>query len=166
MVWLLYGYHFTERHHTHLVGLLAKHFRLSEFRDWQLQAIDAVLNGKDALVVQPTGGGKSICYQLPPFVTKKPTIIITPTIALIIDQVTKAKEKGIRSTFLGSGQKDLTTTAKIAKGEYDLVYLTPEKLFVTNGSLQQPFLQLEKQQKVGLIAVDEAHLILSWKTFR
>ena len=163
---MLHGYHFTERHHTHLVGLLAKHFKLSEFRDWQLQAIDTVLNGKDALVVQPTGSGKSICYQLPPFAIKKVTSVITPTIGLMIDQVTKAKEKGIRGTFLGSGQKDLTTTSKIAEGEYDLVYVTPEKLFTTNGSLQPPFSQLARQQKVGLIAVDEAHLILSWKTFR
>ncbi len=119
-----------------------------------------MLSGKDALVVQPTSSGKSICYQLPPFATKKTTIVVTPTIALTIDQVAKAEEKGIRGSLLGSGQKDPSTTSKVAEGEYDLVYVTPEKLFTTNGSLQTPFLQLAKQQKVGLVAVDKAHLIL------
>ncbi len=155
-----------ERHHTRLVGLLAKHLKLSEFRDWQLQAVNTLLNGKDALVVQPTGSGKSICYQLPPFVTSKMTIVVTPTIALMIDQVAKAEEKGIQCTFLGTGQKDLSVTTKVADGAYELVYVTPERLFATNGSLQSPFHQLARQQKVGLVALDEAHLIASWKTFR
>ena len=146
--------------------MLAKHFKLSEFKDWQLKAIDAVLEGKDFLIIQPTGSGKSICYQLPPFATKKMTVVVTPTIALMVDQVNKMAEKGIRATFLGSGQKDLSVPGKICQGSYDLVYVTPEKLFATNGNLQFPFTQLMKENKIGLVAIDEAHLVASWQKFR
>lgn len=74
--------------------------------------------------------------------------------------------KGLRATFLGTAQKDPSAERSVKNGNVDIVYLTPERLFTETGTIQQPFPDLIKQQRIGLIAVDEAHLVWSWSSFR
>ena len=85
---------------------LAEKFNLTRFRDYQKQAIAAILDGKDCLIIQPTGSGKSLCFQFPPVYQNKKSIVITPTISLMKDQVTNCREKGVHAIFLGSAQLD------------------------------------------------------------
>ena len=86
-------------------GILVKQFGLTSFHNWQLKIIQAVLVRKNMFVLQPTGSGKSFCFQFPPLVMKKMTVFLTPTIALMNDQTVPMIEKGIRATYLGSTQK-------------------------------------------------------------
>lgn len=155
-----------ELHEMQMTGILVKQFGLTAFRDWQLEIIQAVLARKNTFVLQPTGSGKSLCFQFPPLVTKKMTVVLTPTIALMNDQTVAMIEKGIRATYLGSTQKDPKVEEKIATGQFDLVYVTPEKFFDTAGGLRRFFHDLISVGSVGLIAIDEAHLIPYWKSFR
>ena len=142
-----------------MTGILVKQFGLTSFHDWQLKIIQAALARKNTFVLQPTGSGKSLCFQFPPLVTKKMTVVLTPTIALMNDQTVAMTEKGIRATYLGSTQKDPKVKEKIAAGKFDLVYVTPERFFDTAGGLRQFFHDLVSVGSVGLIAVDEANLI-------
>ena len=89
-----------------MVGVLAERFKLTQFKDWQMNAIKAVLSGLDALVVQPTGCGKSLCFQFPAVWLKKTAIVLTPTVSLMSDQTTSLTARGISATFLGSAQRD------------------------------------------------------------
>ena len=107
--------------------MLAKHFHLHNFKPWQTLAINAVLKGRDALVVQPTGSGKSLCFQFPSLITNKITIVLTPTISLMADQTQSLLVKGLCATFLGTAQKDPTADVSLRNGEVDIVYLTPEQ---------------------------------------
>lgn len=99
-------------------------------------------------------------------ITNKITIVLTPTISLMADQTQSLVVKGLRATFLGTAQKDPTTDVALRNGEVDIVYLTPERLFTETGAVQQPFPELIKQHRIGLIAVDEAHLVWNWNSFR
>ncbi len=92
-----------------------KHFCKSQSKDWQLRTINAVLGGKNALVVQPTGSGKSLCFQFPCAVTGKLTIVLMPTVSLILDQDKALKGTGLRVTYLGTMQSDKTILQKIAQ---------------------------------------------------
>ena len=154
-----------ELHEMQMTGILVKQFGLTAFRDWQLEIIQAVLVRKNTFVLQPTGSGKSLCFQFPPLVTKKMTVVLTPTIALMNNQTVAMIEKGIRATYLGSTQKDPKVEEKIATGQFDLVYVTPEKFFDIAGGLRRFFHDLISVGSVGLIAI-EAHLISYWKSFR
>ena len=95
---------FTEESTTQLLGLLEKNFGLTAFKIWQLEA--PVIKGKNALVIQPTGSGKSLCVSFPPFATKKLSIVINPTINLMADQVKSLIKHGISVAHLGGGKKD------------------------------------------------------------
>lgn len=92
---------------------------------WQLKAIWVILEGENSLIVQPTGSGKSLCYQFPCTVTQKITIVLTPTISLMMDQVESLISTGLWATFLGSAQKNTTVTAKVAQGQFDIIFCTP-----------------------------------------
>jgi len=92
------------------IGILAQHFQLTSLHGWQEKVIAAVLDGRNSVVIQPTGSGKSLCFQLPPFLCEgKMAVVITPTISLMVDQATSLSDAGIPATYLGSAQSDNTS---------------------------------------------------------
>ena len=134
-------------------------FGLSSFRPGQREVIQAVLDGKDALCIMPTGGGKSLCYQLPAVVREGLTLVVSPLIALMKDQVDALAAQGIAATFVNSSltqSEQHERIERMAAGEYDLVYIAPERLRSTL------FLEKVRESKVQLLAVDEAHCISEW----
>ncbi|WP_144704231.1 DNA helicase RecQ [Fictibacillus phosphorivorans] len=139
--------------------MLNLHYGYSSFRNGQEQAIQSVLAGDDTLCVMPTGGGKSICYQIPALVFEGTTIVISPLISLMKDQVDTLLQLGISAAFINSS---LTTTEarerieKAKSGEYKLLYIAPERLE------SYDFMDHLRQIDIPLIAVDEAHCISQW----
>ncbi len=138
---------------------LKENFGHSEFRGDQESVLEAVFRGTSALVLMPTGMGKSICYQLPALLLEGLTIVISPLIALMQDQVDKALEHGLKATYLSSTlTKDerMDRYQKIAQGQYRIIYVTPERF------RKAEFLDALKGLKISLLAVDEAHCISQW----
>jgi ATP-dependent DNA helicase RecQ len=134
-------------------------FGLSSFRPGQLEVISAVLAGDDCLCIMPTGGGKSLCYQLPSVVRPGVTLVISPLIALMKDQVDALARLGLRATFVNSSLAPAEQNERIdamAAGAYDLVYVAPERF--RSGR----FAEAAAASKVQLLAVDEAHCISEW----
>jgi len=139
-------------------ALLAK-FGLSEFRAGQEDVIRAVLSGEDCLCVMPTGGGKSLCYQLPALAIEGVTLVVSPLIALMKDQVDGLLELGLRATLVNSTldyDEQRRRLAAMAAGEYDLVYVVPERF------RSRRFVEAAGEARVGLLAIDEAHCISQW----
>lgn len=139
--------------------LLQRYFGYTSFRPNQKEIIDTVDKGKDCLVVMPTGGGKSICFQIPALMNPGLTIVISPLISLMQDQVSSLKANGIaaayfNSTLTPSEQKALIE--EVMQAEIRLLYVSPEKLMTEEIS------RLISRVKVNLIAVDEAHCISQW----
>ncbi len=149
-----------------MVGLLIKHFGITSFKEWQISTIRAVLERRNSLVIQPTGSGKSICFQLPSLITGKMTVVLTPTISLMSDQCSKLKLHGIPAIYLGSSQIDKEVDKKIRNGLFQIIYTTPEKFFNSSGSPSKMFSDLIDMGQIGLIAIDEVHLVNVWKSFR
>ena len=150
-----------------LHGLLAKYFGVATLHHWQLRTIVGTLDGRDGLVIQPTGSGKSICFYLPPLVTRKTALVVTPTISLMTDQVAKLESKGISATFLGTAQTDKRIMQKVAHGSFSVVFTTPETLIErSTGHPHRVFVKMAEEGKLCMVALDEAHLIQSWKNFR
>ncbi|XP_047082782.1 ATP-dependent DNA helicase Q-like 3 isoform X2 [Lolium rigidum] len=148
-----------------LENVLKQYFGYSEFRGRQLEAIEAVLSGRDCFCLMPTGGGKSMCYQIPALVKAGIVLVISPLIALMENQVTSLKSKGIPAEFLSSTQ----TTQNKNKIHEDLdsgnpsiklLYVTPE-LVATYG-FKEKLTKLYNRGLLGLVAIDEAHCISSW----
>lgn len=138
---------------------LNKHFGYPSFRPGQEAVIDKVLSGNNALCVMPTGGGKSICYQIPALVLEGTTIVVSPLISLMKDQVDALSAAGIPAAYLNSSQSpiEMSMTMDAAmSGEYKLLYVAPERLESIS------FINELKRMKVPLIAVDEAHCISQW----
>ena len=107
------------------IGILAQHFQLTSLHGWQEKVIAAVLDGRNSVVIQLTGSGKSLCFQLPPFLCEgKMAVVITPTISLMVDQATSLSDAGIPATYLGSAQSDKTIPQRIKAGEFKVVYVT------------------------------------------
>lgn len=139
--------------------LLYKHWGYREFRPLQKEAIEHVLRGKDALVLMPTGSGKSICYQLPSLVTDGMVLVISPLIALMKDQVDDARKHNLNAAYINSSlSKDerLSAYQKLEQGQIQLLYVTPERF------RKQEFIDIITKRKVSLLAVDEAHCISEW----
>ncbi len=139
--------------------MLEQYYGYSSFRMGQEKAIQSVLNGEDTLCVMPTGGGKSICYQIPAVVFEGTTIVISPLISLMKDQVDSLLQVGIPAAFINSSLTGLETRERIEKaksGEYKLLYIAPERLE------SYDFMMLLKELNIPLIAVDEAHCISQW----
>jgi ATP-dependent DNA helicase RecQ len=142
-----------------LKELLKIHFNYGSFRPGQEQALDAILKGQNVLAVLPTGGGKSMIFQLPSLVLEGITLVVSPLIALMKDQVDSLLKVGIPATFINSSIS-LSETSKrleeVSKGVYRLVYIAPERFY------NQAFLNELKKIKVALFAIDEAHCISQW----
>lgn len=134
-------------------------FGYESFRGDQQAVIDHVVQGGDALVLMPTGGGKSLCYQIPALVRPGVGVVISPLIALMQDQVDALIELGVRAAFLNSSQ-DWRTSREVEqaflRGELDLLYVAPERL------LTDRCLELLEQGRVSLFAIDEAHCVSQW----
>ncbi len=149
----------TDRTSSPLEHHLHSHFGLKEFRRGQKEIITSVLKGKDVMAILPTGGGKSLCYQLPAVVKQQLVIVISPLIALMKDQVFSLREKGIPAACLYSGQTEeerrevfrtlQTSTAFV-------LYLSPER------AQKEGFHQWIQKRQIALFAVDEAHCVSQW----
>ena len=139
--------------------LLQNVYGFSRFRGHQQAVIAAVLEGRDALVLMPTGGGKSLCYQIPAVVRPGMGLVVSPLIALMQDQVTALRQHGLRARFLNSalsyGEQQRVLEAVAGDG-LDLLYLAPERL------LQDQTLEFLSGVKLSLIAIDEAHCVSQW----
>lgn len=139
--------------------ILYKYWGFNSFKPMQEQIISSVLDGKDTFVLLPTGGGKSICFQVPALILEGICIVISPLVALMTDQVNQLKSKGIKAMTItgGIGFKELQTLLNNAiYGNYKFLYLSPERL-------KQEIVQNHiKLMNVNLIAIDEAHCISQW----
>ncbi|XP_058110814.1 uncharacterized protein LOC131253707 isoform X2 [Magnolia sinica] len=138
--------------------ILKKYFGYSDFRPYQKEIITEILNGRDALVVMATGSGKSLCYQIPPLVTGKTAVVISPLLSLMQDQVMSLKQRGIKAEYLGSTQRDSSASSNAMRGEFSILYMTPEKAC----SLSPKFWSDLLNTGICLLAVDEAHCISEW----
>lgn len=142
-----------------LEEILKKYFGYYKFRKGQKELIEGSINSKDALGIMPTGGGKSLCYQLPAIILEGVTIVISPLISLMKDQVDSLKEMGIRAAYINSTQSYdelMDILDDIRREEYKIVYVAPERL--STGL----FTNLVKDIKVSQVAIDEAHCISQW----
>lgn len=142
-----------------LVDALKHHFGYQSFRPGQAEVIENMLQGRDSLVLMPTGGGKSICYQLPATLLPGITIVVSPLIALMKDQVDALVRQGIAAAFVNSSleQSEINQIfQRLASGELKLLYIAPERL--TN----HYFLQGLASLQLSLFAIDEAHCISQW----
>jgi len=138
---------------------LQKYFGYQKFRGNQKVIIEQLTLGNNAIVLMPTGGGKSLCYQIPSILRKGTGIVISPLIALMQDQVTALGELGISSAFINSSltaNEYQSTVQQLLKGNLDLLYIAPERL--TN----RDFLNLLSQIEIALFAIDEAHCVSQW----
>ena len=139
--------------------ILKKYFGYTLFRNGQENIIDSVLSGRDVLGIMPTGGGKSICYQLPALMMPGITIVISPLISLMKDQVIALKDSGINAAYINStltGEQIKTVCKNLKESKYKIVYVAPERLDTDF------FPEFASTLDISIIAVDEAHCISQW----
>ncbi|MFH2203134.1 MAG: ATP-dependent DNA helicase RecQ [Elusimicrobiota bacterium] len=139
--------------------LLRRYFGHREFLEGQEEVISAIVGGDDALVIMPTGGGKSLCYQLPALAKDGLTLVISPLIALMKDQVDALLAKGLRAAFINSSLSPGEIDERLAQmrgGELKIVYIAPERF------KSRRFLEALKPIDIGLFALDEAHCLSQW----
>ena len=142
----------------YIFEVLKRHFGYDSFRPNQEEIIRHVMAGHDALVLMPTGGGKSICYQIPALALPGITIVISPLLSLMKDQVETLKANGIEAEALNSGNDstaDMLIRRKCLSGRVKLLYISPEKLLAEMGYLL-------RHLQISLFAIDEAHCISQW----
>ncbi|UCC74848.1 MAG: RecQ family ATP-dependent DNA helicase [Gemmatimonadota bacterium] len=138
---------------------LERYFGYDDFRPGQREAILSVLRGRDTLIVMPTGGGKSLCYQIPALVLPGLTLVVSPLIALMLDQVAALERRGIAAALINSSLSGAEIDERLARavtGELKLLYVAPERF----GS--QVFLRALREMEINLVAVDEAHCVSEW----
>ena len=139
--------------------ILKDTFGYSEFRPGQLEVIEALISGQDTLILLPTGGGKSLCYQVPALAMEGVAIVVSPLISLMQDQVQQLSTQGVKAAYLNSSQdpeEAQRVSDALHQGELDLLYVAPERL------LQSYFLNSLAKVKISLIAIDEAHCVSHW----
>lgn len=142
-----------------LLTPLKQYFGFSELREGQSEVIQAVLQGRDSFVLLPTGGGKSLCYQLPALLLPGVTVVVSPLMSLMKDQVDALKANGISAEFINSSlsrEAVLDVFSRLRHGELKLLYVAPERL------LQPQFMERLQDVGVSLFAIDEAHCISQW----
>ncbi len=144
-------------HRDKIYSILKDVFGYSSFRGSQEEIIETVLARQDALVIMPTGGGKSICYQIPALVTQGLGIVVSPLIALMDDQVAALKQMGVAAAAVHSNTMDSQQVyADIEADKLDILYVSPEKI------LSAGFINYLKEKEIALFAVDEAHCVSVW----
>ncbi|MDD3278071.1 MAG: DNA helicase RecQ [Lachnospiraceae bacterium] len=139
--------------------VLKKYFGYSEFREGQAPLIDSILSGKDTFGIIPTSGGKSLCYQIPALLFPGITLVISPLISLMRDQVIALNEAGVHAAYLNSSLTQgqyYKALENMKQGQYKIVYVAPERL------LTDSFLQAASQVEISMVSVDEAHCISQW----
>ena len=139
--------------------VLRKYFGYSSFRKGQEEMVDCLLSGRDALGIMPTGAGKSICYQVPAIMLNGVTIVVSPLISLMKDQVNALVQQGIKAAYINSSLTD-TQYDKVLKnaalGIYKIIYVAPERLDSVG------FINLCRRIKISMVAVDESHCVSQW----
>jgi ATP-dependent DNA helicase RecQ len=141
------------------LSILRSVFGYSAFRGAQAEIVDHVTRGGDALVLMPTGGGKSLCYQLPALMREGCAVVVSPLIALMQDQVAALAEAGVKAAVLNSSldaQTAFETERDVAAGRLDLVYVAPERVVAPR------FMDLLRRSRLALFAIDEAHCVSQW----
>lgn len=143
----------------HATEILKTTFGFQEFRPSQEKIIDELLKGQDCLVLMPTGGGKSLCYQIPALVREGTGIIVSPLIALMQDQVDALKQLGVKAAFLNSSleyKEASKVEQELVKGTLDILYVAPERL------LTERMMRLLDNARLSVFAIDEAHCVSQW----
>lgn len=141
------------------LSVLKDYFGHDSFRDGQEQIVDALLDGRDALCIMPTGAGKSMCYQIPALLFDGMTIVVSPLISLMKDQVGSLVQSGVPAAYINSSlsyPQFLRVLSNVEHGKYKIIYVAPERL-LTDG-----FLDTCKKIKISMVAVDEAHCVSQW----
>ena len=141
------------------ISVLQRYFGYSEFRKGQEEIIDSLLSGHDALAIMPTGAGKSLCYQIPALMTDGVTLVISPLVSLMKDQVNALTAQGVKAAYLNSSLTEAQfdkALANMVQGVYKIVYVAPERL--KSGR----FINAAKRLQIPLAAVDEAHCVSQW----
>jgi len=141
------------------LNLLKKHFDYCSFKKGQEELISHILNGEDCLGIMPTGAGKSICYQIPALIFPGTTIVISPLISLMKDQVDSLNQVGISATYINSSLSNndyIQTIENATLGMYKIIYVAPERLN------SESFLRLLNSIPISMIAIDEAHCVSQW----
>lgn len=140
-------------------SVLKDYFGHDSFRDGQEQIVDALLDGRDALCIMPTGAGKSMCYQIPALLLDGVTIVVSPLISLMKDQVGSLVQSGVPAAYINSSlsyPQYLRVLSNVENGKYKIIYVAPERL-LTDG-----FLDTCRKIKISMVAVDEAHCVSQW----
>lgn len=141
------------------LSVLKDYFGHDSFRDGQEQIVDALLDGRDALCIMPTGAGKSMCYQIPALLFDGVTIVVSPLISLMKDQVGSLVQSGVPAAYINSSlsyPQFLRVLSNVEHGKYKIIYVAPERL------LTYGFLDTCKKIKISMVAVDEAHCVSQW----
>lgn len=139
--------------------ILKEYFGHSDFREGQGDIVDCLLSGRDALCIMPTGAGKSICYQVPALAFEGITVVISPLISLMKDQVTALVQSGISAAYINSSLSEsqyIKVFQNAERGKYKIIYVAPERLATTE------FMNLCEKSNVSMVAVDEAHCVSQW----
>ena len=139
--------------------VLYRYFGYTAFRSGQAELIDAQLSGRDVFGIMPTGGGKSLCYQIPALMLEGITLVVSPLISLMKDQVTALKNMGVSAAYVNrslSAEQIRLVLRNIQQKKYKIIYIAPERL------LTESFLAAISNLKIAMVAVDEAHCISQW----
>jgi ATP-dependent DNA helicase RecQ len=146
-------------HYPEMKQALLSAFQLNDFRPGQAEVISSIISGRNTVVVMPTGAGKSLCFQLPATMLEGVTVVVSPLIALMQDQVDSLQKRNIAATFINSSISDterFDRLKRLRNGEYKLVYVAPERF------KSESFVSALSEAKVALFAIDEAHCISQW----